>query len=463
MPTAPTRYRFAEFTLSPARRSLRRGGREVPLIPRYLDLLILLVERRAVALPRREILDRVWADVVVSDGALSQAVRTLRRTLGETTTTSVTVSRHGYQFVCPVLEEQDEDDAHAAAGAGRRGPSDAPGDRVGRRARRASSTARPATRCGAMQRRSCTRSTRERRCAASRRSEPAPGASARAWAHLRDSRWDVAGAGAVPLLEPPAGPAAWAALVVAAPAPRAAPRRRAVGAGLGRGRDRRCSGRAPRRAGMAALGGSGAPSLLVALALVGALVAGVGAAGVGSGLAAAEATRAVAAGRRRSPCSARSAAAVVAFVARHLALGLARRALRPGPPGDRRRARGPGARCRGGPRLRPRHAARRRAAPPRRAAGRAFSPSPRPRSPAGSAGRRGIARPAADSGAASLDAVVRRLPRDPRPPRRARSAPRRRRASARAPGRPLGLARGSSSAPASPPASRAAPARRATD
>ncbi|HUL77122.1 MAG TPA: transcriptional regulator, partial [Vicinamibacteria bacterium] len=73
-PTGRPRYRFADLVLSPARRSLRREGREVPLIPRYLDLLILLVERRDVALHRREIFDRVWADVVVSDGALSQAI-----------------------------------------------------------------------------------------------------------------------------------------------------------------------------------------------------------------------------------------------------------------------------------------------------------------------------------------------------------------------------------------------------
>ena len=103
----PPRYRFAEFTLSPARRSLFRSGREVPLIPRYLDLLLLLVEKRSVALHRQEIFDRVWADVVVSDGALSQAVRTLRRTLGEDGERVFvrTVSRHGYQFVCPVAEE----------------------------------------------------------------------------------------------------------------------------------------------------------------------------------------------------------------------------------------------------------------------------------------------------------------------------------------------------------------------
>src|SRR5512143_3840431 len=119
MPQVRPRYRFAEFTLSPARRALFRGGEEVPLIPRYLDLLLLLVERRSVALHRHEIFDWVWSDVVVSDGALSQAVRTLRRTLGEDghRTFIRTVSRHGYQFVCPVVEEEDGgDDATPATG-----------------------------------------------------------------------------------------------------------------------------------------------------------------------------------------------------------------------------------------------------------------------------------------------------------------------------------------------------------
>ncbi|HSD66651.1 MAG TPA: winged helix-turn-helix domain-containing protein, partial [Vicinamibacteria bacterium] len=120
------RYRFAEFTLSPARRSLSRAGREVPLIPRYLDLLLLLVERRGEALHRQEIFDRVWADVVVSDGALSQAVRTLRRTLGEGGGRAFirTVSRHGYQFVCPLVEE--EDGGESAAPGAWTPPGDAP-------------------------------------------------------------------------------------------------------------------------------------------------------------------------------------------------------------------------------------------------------------------------------------------------------------------------------------------------
>ena len=98
--------------LSPARRVLCEDGREVALIPRYFDLLLLLVEQRDRAVTRNEIFDRVWADVVVSDGALTQAIRTIRRVLDDDprdVTFIRTVSRHGYQFVwAPVTDEADE-------------------------------------------------------------------------------------------------------------------------------------------------------------------------------------------------------------------------------------------------------------------------------------------------------------------------------------------------------------------
>ena len=107
------RYRFSDFTLSTRKRLLIRSGQQLPLIPRYLDLLIFLIERRRDAVHRREIFDRVWSDVIVSDSALSQAVRTLRRTLGDDPREPRfirTVSRHGYQFTWPdLIEEPDED------------------------------------------------------------------------------------------------------------------------------------------------------------------------------------------------------------------------------------------------------------------------------------------------------------------------------------------------------------------
>jgi DNA-binding winged helix-turn-helix (wHTH) protein len=109
------RYRFANFTLSPRRRLLLRDGQELPLIPRYFDLLVFLIERRHEAVHRREIFDRVWNDVVVSDSALSQAIRTLRRALADDSREPRfirTVSRHGYQFVfVDVVEESDSEEA----------------------------------------------------------------------------------------------------------------------------------------------------------------------------------------------------------------------------------------------------------------------------------------------------------------------------------------------------------------
>ena len=107
------RYRFGDFALSTRTRLLIRNGQHLPLIPRYLDLLIFLIERRRDAVHRRDIFDRVWGDVIVSESALTQAIRTLRRTLGDDPREPRfirTVSRHGYQFTFPdVIEEPDQD------------------------------------------------------------------------------------------------------------------------------------------------------------------------------------------------------------------------------------------------------------------------------------------------------------------------------------------------------------------
>src|SRR3954451_11473370 len=96
------------------------GAHERSLIPRYFDLLVFLIERRHEAVHRRDIFERVWHDVIVSDSALSQAVRTLRRTLADDSRDPRfirTVSRHGYRFVCPeVFEEPDDDLGPATPG-----------------------------------------------------------------------------------------------------------------------------------------------------------------------------------------------------------------------------------------------------------------------------------------------------------------------------------------------------------
>lgn len=110
--SARSRYRFGDLVLSPGRRLLLRGGEAVALPPRYLDLLLLLIGERHRVVEREEIHQLVWGGVAVTDGAFTQAVRTLRRALGDDDPREPrfirTAARHGYQFVfAPVVEEDD--------------------------------------------------------------------------------------------------------------------------------------------------------------------------------------------------------------------------------------------------------------------------------------------------------------------------------------------------------------------
>jgi DNA-binding winged helix-turn-helix (wHTH) protein len=289
----PPRYLFSAFVLSPSRRLLLRSGREVPLIPRYFDLLVLLVERRSQAVHRREIFDAVWSDVVVSDGALSQAVRTLRRALGDDSREPVfirTVSRHGYRFVFPdVTEQPDEGPLPAAVGSPdaaatvassvpETDPFDGPLETLLAKGPLDSEERREAAESLHLL------GTREAVLRLDRR----PG-HARARALLRDTRWDVTGAGPVPLLGEPdlAKTAAFLLWLRLRRTVRVAGRRW-MGA---------TAGGALTGFFAATLGGlilcfgpgsQAAASVPMVLGMIGLTVGGLGAAGVGAGLAAAE-------------------------------------------------------------------------------------------------------------------------------------------------------------------------------
>ena len=197
----PTRYRFGAYTLSPRGRTLSRAGRPVPLIPRYFDLLRLLVERRADAVAKADIFAVVWSDVIVSDGALAQAVRTLRRALDDDPRAPRfirTVSRHGYQFVAlDVVEEADEPAPASRPVAATEAPpiEAATSDTVAAEVERLIASAATedvearevAARLHAMGTEAAVAAVRAR-----------PG-HARALAYLRDARWDDPRAGRVPL------------------------------------------------------------------------------------------------------------------------------------------------------------------------------------------------------------------------------------------------------------------------
>ena len=264
----------------------------MPLIPRYLDLLILLVQRRHEAVPRRDILDVVWSDVVVSDGALTQAVRTLRRALGDQSREPAflrTVSRHGYQFVFPDVVEGPDDGPIDAPAPTHPVPAAEPDPYEGALSRLLVTEPVAAGEEGEEERREAAEAlhalgTEE----ALRRLDQRPGhASARAL--LRDARWDVPGAGPVPLLGAPAG--LTAARILVHLRLRRALRlagRRWTGASAGGATAGVVGGTLGGIALVLAPGSAAHASVVVPLALVGAAVGGLGAAGVGAGLAMAE-------------------------------------------------------------------------------------------------------------------------------------------------------------------------------
>ena len=287
--------------LSPARRVLCENGQEVALIPRYFDLLLLLVRQRDRAVTRQEIFDSVWADVVVSDGALTQAIRTIRRVLDDDPRDVRfirTVSRHGYQFVWVSVTEEVDEGPPGGADALESGPASS------------TASATPPDHDGAdpfspllailLAEGPYARATEDERHDAAvrlhelgtdealRRLDQRPGHE-EARAILRDARWDAPASGDVPLLS-------------------AQGRLRAIGDVLAL-RTRHAAHLASRRwasasvgAGVAGLvaGAVGGVALAlvpqsetgvhvaITLALVGAGAGALGGAGIGAGLAAAE-------------------------------------------------------------------------------------------------------------------------------------------------------------------------------
>jgi DNA-binding winged helix-turn-helix (wHTH) protein len=298
------RFRFGPFLVSPAHRTLRRGETEMPLISRYFDLLVLLLANRHRVVTRQEIFDRVWADVVVSDGALSQAVRTIRRSLGDDPREPRfirTVSRQGYQFVGTGVSEDPDDGPLPTSDVGKHASPHDPSETAPSSGSIASPDPADSLLDCLLRRPPFEDATDEERREAAeqlhalgtnealRRLDAQPG-HAEARAILRDARWDVPSAGGVALL---ASPEPWASV-----------------AAVVRLRLGRAARHASNRWGAAALGGTAAgvsggivggvalwlvpesqarADVIAALAVVGALAGAVGAAGVGAGLAAAEA------------------------------------------------------------------------------------------------------------------------------------------------------------------------------
>jgi TolB-like protein/DNA-binding winged helix-turn-helix (wHTH) protein/Tfp pilus assembly protein PilF len=95
-------FQFGPYRLDAGRRVLLRDHELIPLTPRAFDVLLYLVGNPDRTVGKDELLHAVWSDVAVTEGSLSQAISTLRKTLGDTPGDHeyvATVPRRGYRFV----------------------------------------------------------------------------------------------------------------------------------------------------------------------------------------------------------------------------------------------------------------------------------------------------------------------------------------------------------------------------
>ena len=110
-------YAFGEFSLDLGDRRLRRAGEPVELSSRYFDALALLLGEPGKLVSKERFMDEVWRGIPVTDEALTQCIRTLRRQLGDDAARPrfiETVPKHGYRFVAEV---EPVEAAHAVAPA----------------------------------------------------------------------------------------------------------------------------------------------------------------------------------------------------------------------------------------------------------------------------------------------------------------------------------------------------------
>jgi DNA-binding winged helix-turn-helix (wHTH) protein len=109
-------YRFDDFTLEVSEHRLKRADQEVSLQPKTFEMLLYLVERHGHLVKKDEMLDALWPDMIVTESALNQCIREVRKALeddAEHPRYIQTIHRVGYKFIAEVEEltaaEREED------------------------------------------------------------------------------------------------------------------------------------------------------------------------------------------------------------------------------------------------------------------------------------------------------------------------------------------------------------------
>jgi DNA-binding winged helix-turn-helix (wHTH) protein len=100
-------HRFQGFEIDETQRELRVADRVMPLQPRPFELLVYLARHCDRVVPKDELLDNLWKDVIVADNSLQRAVSLIRSALAPAGVANAirTFPRHGYRLCAERLEE----------------------------------------------------------------------------------------------------------------------------------------------------------------------------------------------------------------------------------------------------------------------------------------------------------------------------------------------------------------------
>jgi DNA-binding winged helix-turn-helix (wHTH) protein/tetratricopeptide (TPR) repeat protein len=128
-------YLFGPYCFRPGEPRLSRNGWTVPITPKALEVLHLLLDRAGEIVTRQEMKDHVWRGVSVSDKNFAVQIVAVRRALGDLAKEPrfvETMPRKGYRFIASVTVESGEarvdamtDDVSAPGGGPEMAPSTA--------------------------------------------------------------------------------------------------------------------------------------------------------------------------------------------------------------------------------------------------------------------------------------------------------------------------------------------------
>ena len=118
-PELKVAFEFGPYRIDLEQRLLKKGNDVIPLAPKVLETLIVLVENGGRVLEKEYLVKKIWPDTFVEDGSLTRNISTLRKVLGhgpDDENYIATVPKRGYRFsaaITKVPDTKDLDENHA--------------------------------------------------------------------------------------------------------------------------------------------------------------------------------------------------------------------------------------------------------------------------------------------------------------------------------------------------------------